>query len=422
MIFILSTLILSLVLATKVFFSVSGRGGNPGFLEWISAVVLALAIAAGSLCYIKRIRKEVNTTKKSKLFSFFILLTAVVVGSSFVINLNKKALIWDSIALYDARAKFLLSGTTFSQMVEISKYDPVNSYYYVLYPPYTSIVHFFWYRLGIPLPIGVLYSFLLLFLGVSAYFLTRKRLGATLAIFLTFITVGNNMIFSSSLSEYTNLPYTLQFLLGVWLIGDFLEDKKTWKFFYGSALVVTSQWIRFLEPLWAGVVLALFIAMFKKKKWSRELLLPAVMGIYGVVEYGAWQSFVASFGDRTKIVSFALIKLLDPILGVFTGSAFSVLIFFIKSWGIILLVYMFAIFISYLFKKSCRRSSKNSPKQTFMGLTLLLSVLVYYSGLYFVSFQSVWWDKLGNSLVRGSTFMIPISGYLILEYLHGKKN
>jgi len=59
----------------------------------------------------------------------------------------------------------------------------------------------------------------------------------------------------------------------------------------------------------------------------------------------------------------------------------------------------------------------NGRKVSFLKAVLFLSILLYYSGLYFVSFQSHWWSKLGDSLSRSSIFMVPIAGYVMLSFL-----
>jgi hypothetical protein len=415
MIYLISTLLLSSVLTTKILFVAIGRGGSPGFFEYMSILVLAVLIIVGTFNYINgrgKQKPEKLVVEKAGLAKFLVILSILFISTSLFINFNKKAVLWDAVALYDARARFLVKGIDFSEMVEISKYDSNNSYYYVLYPPYTSMVHYLWYELGISIPVGVFYSISLLLLAVVIYYVTRKHQSLIVAALLTFIVVSNGVIFSLSLSEYTNLPFTLQMFLGVFLIYEYLKDGSKWKIFYGIGLVITTMWIRFLEPIWVGAVLALFISTFTKKKFSKELLYPVLMLVCGVIEYIAWQSFVSGSVDTTKMVSFSAIRFLEPIVGIFTGSLTSIFAFFVKSWGLILPVHIFAIYLAILNKK----------KLNFLQMFMIFTMLIYFSGLYFVSFQSVWWDKLGDSLVRGSTFMIPISGYLVLEYLNGKKN
>lgn len=403
------------ILFTKIYFVFIGRGSIPGIFEYISIAVLTLILIVGTVLYFKNFKKrkfEKPKFGKNIISISLLIFSTLFLLTSFFINLNKKGVLWDAVALYDARAKYLMQGVNFSQMVDFSKYDPQNSYYYALYPPYTSVLHFFWYSLKIPAPVGIIYAIFLVFFAIAVFSFTKKRLGLFGSSLLTFLTITNGVIFSSSLAEYTNLPFTLQMFLGAFLLYEYLEDELKWKLFYGIGLIVTTMWIRFLEPIWAGAAIVLFIAIFLKKKFSRELAYPVFMGTYGILEYTSWQSFVSGFGQLSKIVSFSPAAILEPVVGIFTGSAITILIFFVKSWGFILLVHVFAILLALI----------NRKKISFLQMFLLISILIYFSGLYFVSFQSVWWNTLGDSLVRSSTFMIPISGYIILEYLHGKKN
>lgn len=416
MMFLISIILLVLVLVTKLSFTFFTSGSSVGVISIITIVLLILIILVGIFDYFKNrntVLKMKSFNKKGRLIDYILIaVSAIVILTSVIININKKAVLWDAVALYDARAKFLIQDVNFFEMVNLSKYDPQNSYYYVLYPPYTSVIHYYWYSLGVSVPVGVFYSILFFFLAVVVFTFTKKRVGNFLAALLTLLVVSNGVIFSSSLAEYTNLPFSLQMLLGIFLLYEYLNDDKKWKLFYGIGLVINTMWIRFLEPLWVGALLAMLIAIFLKKRFSKDLFYPALAGIYGVLEYVSWQGFVSGFGEATKIVSFSAAKIFELVIGVFTGSAISIMLFFVKSWGPILLVYIFAISLAAINKK----------RISFLQIFLLSSIIIYFSGLYFVSFQSVWWKALGDSLLRSSTFMVPIGGYIILEYLHGKKN
>lgn len=401
------------VLATKIYFVFVAKGINPTIWDYTSILFLIIFVVAGFISYLKdyKNRVKIKPEKVNLLTKIFIILSILFIGTSILININKKAVVWDAVALYDARAKFLLQGATFSKMVEFSKFDPQNSYYYSLYPPYTSILHYFWYGSGIGLPVGVMYSVMLVFLAIAVYVIARTHLGLFAAILITFIAVSNKAIFTSSLTEYTNLPFTLLMSLGVFLLYEYIEDGTGWKGFYGIALIISSMWIRFLEPLWVGITLAFLISVYYKYRFSKRLILPFIMFVYGAVEYLSWQSFVSSFGSATKIVSFTSTHLLEPLVGIFTGSLFNIFLFFVASWGLIVVAYAAAVYLGIIKNK----------KLGFLELVLIFTSLIYFAGLYFVSFQSQWWTTLGDSLVRGSVFMLPVSAFIIFGYLNTEK-
>lgn len=412
--FIVSTLILFTILTTKLFFMFVGKGIVPTKFEYISVGILITVLVGGFVSFLKNKRKDfVNEEKKeNKTFvRVFIIFSALLVLFSLFVNFNKKAVLWDAVALYDARAQFLRQEVSFFDMVDLSKYDPQNSYYYVLYPPHTSILHYFWYDFGLTVPVSIIYSLFLLVTGVSIFAISRRYLSLLASSILTLLTVSNGVIFTSSLTEYTNLPFTLQVLLGAFLINEYLSDNAKWKLYYGVGLLVTSMWIRFLEPIWLAAGLAFLIITIVKKKFGKNLVWPVLLLVYGVLEYVSWQGFVSGFGSVTTIVEFSYNRLLEPLVGIFTGPGFNIFAFFIKSWGPILFIHLFAIWI-YISRKELN----------FLPLFLLFSILIYFGGLYFVSFQSDWWVALGDSLVRSSAFMVPISSFIILKYLNEEKN
>jgi hypothetical protein len=418
--YIIAFLLLILVISSKYHFIIIEGIQKLGSFEIASFLLATVLTISGTFLYFKnnfplKFRFKLKRFGFGK-FSFYkLLLIVLFLGFVFslYINFNKPALSWDAIALYDARAKYLLEGVNFSQMVDLSKYDPQNSYYYLLYPPFTSQIHYFWHKLLIPVPIGVYYSIMLFLIGVVVYVFARKKFNPLASIILVFVTVLNNTIFSVSLSEYTNLPFILNLLLGIFLLAEYLEDRQKWKVIFGLLLVVSSQWIRYLEPLWIGVLLAFVFTTIKANQWKKQIVFIVLAIVYGLSEYIGWGSFIQSFGKKTEVVSFSVLRFIEPIVGIFTGTAASILKFFVLSWGIILLIH-FLVIIMYTDKKNWLFSSSKNTTIQFFRLIIMFTILIYFLGLYFVSFQSSWWGSLGNSLVRSASFLIPISGYLLL--------
>ena len=162
--FIVSVIIIIVMLSKKLFFfSIEPQYSASilGKLELGSLIALFIlgmfAFIKGARLYLQG-RTGKRTSKKFDLLNLLLLVSVVfTIGMSLLINLNKTSLHWDAIALYDARAKFLEGGMKFSDMPTLSKYDNLNKYYYLLYPPYTSIGHFFWRNIGIfsQVPVGV---------------------------------------------------------------------------------------------------------------------------------------------------------------------------------------------------------------------------------------------------------------------------
>ncbi|HJX58996.1 MAG TPA: hypothetical protein VJ481_00365 [Patescibacteria group bacterium] len=411
--FIISTVLLGVMIAEKLIFLQI----EPLILKHLSTVtpflVLIMLFVVGilSFAFKKKIQKRPSeTTKLSRIGILALVITLFIVSVSFYLNYQKTSLGWDAVALYDARAKYLKEGIKFSEMNSLSKYDTQNGYYYSLYPPFTSIAHFLWSGLFRALPIGLFYWLIYLLFGLVVFLATKEDLGVNLSTVLVFATLSNNTIFESSLVEYTNLPYSLYILLGVFLLMSYLKTKETWKLLFGVGLVISSQWIRFLEPLWISAAVAYAIACYSDKKLRRGLIFSGGFLLFGLIEFLSWSYFVNQMAKSPQIIAIDFLKVSEPIIGTFTGTMLKIFIFFVKSWGIILLVYIGSLLVDL--KKSMR-----IPQILFLKVFITGCIFIYFAGLYFVSFQSDWWDELGNSLVRSSTFLIPISGYLLLSYL-----
>lgn len=402
------------IIVQKVFFILSEGFNNISILWSINVLVYLIILILGIFFFKKEYSfdKSKKVTKINRLGKVFFVLSLIFIGLSFIINYSNKILDWDTVALFDARARFLLHGIKFSEMPSLLKYDPQNSYYYLLYPPYTSIIHFVWYKLGIELPIGIYYSISYLLFGCVIYLTTKEELTKSTALILTFLVLSYTAVFNSSILAYTNLPYSIQMVLGIFLIYKYLKSNNKWPLLLGGILVASAQWIRILEPLWIGVFIALFITILKIKKQKKDLIFPVILLLISLFEYYLWQVFMkSSLVGGPKIITFSFLKIIEPLVGVATGSLITILIFFIKSWGIIAIVHLTAFIVTF----------KNKSETFFLNMVILLTSLIYFGGLYFVSFQSVWWDKLGDSLIRSSTFLLPISIYIIINNISNNK-
>lgn len=412
--FIIPALIAIVMLLKKLFFfklepqysaSVVGKLELAGFF--------ALFIV-GTIAFIRKF--SFARPKKFDPLTFFLLAaTVITVGMSLHLNLNKTSMHWDAIALYDARAKFLEGGMKFSDMPTLAKYDNLNKYYYLLYPPYTSIGHFFWRSTGFlsQIPVGVYYSILFAALIIITFLVAKKSIGSRAASLLALLVASNNSIINISVKEYTNLPYTLHLIIGIFLLFSYIKTKKAWQLLYGVFFVSTSVWIRFLEPIWLVVILAFVIATFSKKDLPKTLLSSVVLGLFGLIQYLSWTYFTKVIGGNPGFLNLSSVSVFEPFLGVFTGSWAPVLIVFAKSWGTPLLIYLFALAaIGFRW-----RYVRQNREILFLSLIIIFSISLYFLQLYFVSFQASWWEAAARSLDRSSTFLIPVSGYLLIRLI-----
>ena len=250
----------------------------------IDIVLFATLFLVGVFSYLrnsfkKKYKVQVNKNKNKYIF---LILTILVVMFSGYININKDSLDWDAIALYEARALFLEDGIKFSEMLSLSDLDNKNSYYYLLYPPYTSVMHYFWKLSPFTVNVSLMYTIFLFFLGMCVFYLTKDSLGDTWASLLAFFSVAVKDVFSTSLIEYTNLPFTLFIIAGVLLLKDYSNKYELWKLLFGILLVGSSQWIRYLEPIWLIVFLAFLIHSIISKNLKKGILPLTLLFIFSV--------------------------------------------------------------------------------------------------------------------------------------------
>jgi hypothetical protein len=381
---------------------------------------VALCFLLGCWWYVRESRSTENILYSATPIAYILIALVVVTCSvSLLINMRSTSLDWDAIALYDARAQFMRGGMRLSEMTQLSQYDIKNRYYYLLYPPFTSILHYLWYSLGITLPITVLYNVMLVILALVVYCFALIKIGPIWSAFFVCAVVAYETIFNSSLSAYTNLPFTLFLVMGFFLLHDYLVSGEKWKAAFGVLLVIASQWIRYLEPTWLAAVLAFSFAFINKDNWKKSVPLSLIFLGFGVTQYLSWSHFVRSIGNSPAIFQVGVKNFMQPIVGIFTGAFMHMVWFFIRAWGFPLAVYGVALLKGVM--ANGQRTHQPTRGDIFFYWIIVLSACMYFAGLYFISFQVEWWPEMGGSLIRSSTFLWPIGVYLILKHIKNFK-
>jgi len=375
-----------------------------GKTDIVAIVVSSIFLLGYSL---KSIKDDTKSKYKYNVKIFFLfILTIIVLSISTIYNLNKKSLDWDAIALYDARAKFLTSGMSFSQMGMLSEFDDKNKYYYLLYPPFTSIIHQFWYKFNVNLPIGVLYSIFLILMVLILGSLVIDYLGLFWTVLTVLLVVSNKDIFSISIIEYTNLPFTLYLTSGIFLLLNGFVKNKRYIQILGFLFIAGSIWIRFLEPVWLAVVLAYIVATLFNKKIKQNMLC-IIIGISIILsQYIGWNYFQKIVANTPQIFHINKFVIFESIWGLFTGSFLNILFFYLKSYGVLSIIYFTALI----------KINKKEPNEfIFLRLIIIICLVMYFAGIYGISFMFDWWREMSGSLARSSSYLIPISIFLIIS-------
>lgn len=389
------------------------------FLDITSLLfVFTLGILSFLTDLLRKIRKKRAHFPKVKL-TYLTVVTCLgiffFIVLSFYLNLSKRSMEWDALALYDARAKFLTKGINFSQMVALSNYDFFNKYYYLLYPPFTSLIHYFWETSPVlaTLPVSVYYSIDFTLLIIFLFSSLRTRLGVIKSLFMCLLIAANLDMFKISVMEYTNMPFTLFLVVSLFLLMRYLDNGSKWQGYFSIFLIASSMWIRFLEPVWLVVIISFTVLTFFTKefiKYSRFLFLLIIISL---IQFFAWVQFTKYAGNPSP-VNFTLISLIDAIFGIFTGALLRVSLVLIANWGIEILALFFTIISVILSWKSI----KSDIGFMFLFFVLVASVIMYFSEYYFYSFLANDWESVATSVGRSSTYLIPIVVFQLLYLLN----
>lgn len=339
---------------------------------------------------------------------FLLMIISSVLLVSIIFNFNKKSLDWDAVALYDSRAKILMSGYKFSEMNKLSEYDDKNKYYYLLYPPFTTIQHFIWYGFDTGIAVGVIYSASLVLLAIILGVIFYEYIGLKGSLFSVFLIISNKGIFNTSLVEYTNLPFTIFIVAGTMLILLGLKLNKYYFHILGLTLIASSTWIRYLEPVWLVVFIALLITAIYLKRFKKMIPLLLLGFLVILSQYLSWGDFQKNVASSPAIFTITPFIVFESIVGIFTGSLLNIFIYYITSFGVIVVIYLFSLI---------KINKSEPPEYLFIRLIVLISLLMYLVGIYGISFMFDWWREMSGSLVRSSSYLIPLSVFLIVSNL-----
>jgi len=402
-------LLVVLVITSKIFILVTEQAPFSMPLLVIDVILTLTMFIAGILYWAKH--RPADEKKKADSGNKPMIVLLIIVGISMFINLNKTSMDWDSISLFDARAKYFLNGVKFSEMGNYTKYDiPENRPYYLLYPPFTSFTHIVWKLSKSNIPVSVIYSGYLFALLYVLFSYSRGRFSGFLTALLIIVVGFNRDIFTISTLEYSNLPFTLYIIAGLLLLIKGLEEKSIWSMIMSGLLISSSVWIRQLEPVWMLISLSLLICGFISKR-KDAIFCSLYIAAISALSYLSWKSFVSGYSDTPTLIRYGINEFVRPIKGVSTGELITVVIYTIKTWGLYMLAYLIAITLGIMKIKRVARY----PDLSILLLFLTLTILFYFVGLYFMSFQKESWMILGNSLIRSSTFLVPIAAIYLFS-------
>ena len=316
-----------------------------------------------------RVLKSLSVFEKSLLILLFIL-----VGYTIIENYVWPVTAWDSLALYDFRARVM---AVHGNMVE-----GIQLGYFFQYPPFTSFLHLFGYVFGNE-RIKLAYSFIFASLLTSFFVLLRRKQPLWIALLGTLFLAVDSYIFGHSTVAYTNLSYVTFLTLGlIYLLFWFHEGAKK-DLLLGAFLLGLSTWVRSSEPFWLVGIGLILLRLFTKRE---QVFLGLLMIFLMVGISRLWGIFVQSLYAANNFYPAARRSLLAIVLS--SRFSFELLLsriqeiggyFYLYSlnvWRYLLLPFGFSFYYDW--------RAKNKHNLTLAVMVgLLLSML--FGGIFFFS-------------------------------------
>lgn len=316
---------------------------------------------------------------------------------SFINNLYWPLSDWDSIALYDFRAKVLFFDGDLGKAT--SEWT-----YFLGYPLLTTLAHLWMYFLGFSNPTFI-YTFYYFGLALVTYGVLKRLVKEKFAILGFLFIITQPILFGHSMVAYTNLPYTYYYCLSLFYLFLGVTKGNIRLIVLSSILVGLSTWTRSSEPFWVTNIIVILIYALAK----RNFILPVkYFLIFSIFKY-PWGTF-----ERNNLpvqgveLQGALTK---NIVQFITNMNFNLLISVAKYLYQAFLVPSFLTMVLFLiFTLIQIMYIKNVKTLIFLAL-IVFNLGLIFAGTYLLATYFESWNQIPDSVYRMSMFLIPLIGF-----------
>lgn len=302
---------------------------------------------------------------------------------------------WDSMALYDFRAKvFFITGYM---------KDAIDRGYFFGYPLMTTMMNTWVYLLGGQYP-RFMYSFIYISFSLIFYSLSRHSTSRLKALIFTLLLMVSPQIFGHASFDYSNMPYTAYFFVSSAFLYLWTKNKQIAFLIVSAVLMGLATWIRSTDPFWTVNIVTLIIwAVVNKKPLPLILYLFLFLPIQQ-----SWNIFVSSYSQivSTQVIASSAFSVL--LQGLDVGRLFDVVKFVIQNIGLKLALY---IILSVLATLAAGNTIK---RHAYLLLVVSGNVGLLVLGSYIFSFIWPGWGLIGESLQRMSFVFVPLLLYYAL--------
>jgi hypothetical protein len=379
----------------------------------ILTTLLFLIMSSLGICNLLRRKIEIKVPNLRRYLislkwyeKIILLLIGATFLSSFLISLYYPVNSWDALALFDFTAKIIAQTGYFVQIVD-------QYFYFAQYPLLVSLGHTIVYLFEGKNP-QFIYPLYFLSFAFIFFSLLRRESTRFIALLGTLILVTNPRLFTHSTIAYTNLPYTVFYVVGTIYLYIAIVRNKTQYLFMSALLIGLGTWARSAEPLWLTEILIVIIYALHKKS-----IYPALIFIlpFFIIQQ-PWNIFQARLYGETLSTAGQL-SLISKILstGVDIKRILEVTLYvtrnIVGSWGPILAIFLIVVFFDI--------KSQFKKKSLIMLLIILANFIAVYVGTYLFSIKYEEWIDIPDSAIRMSMFFPPLMIYYISLALRNYK-
>ena len=338
-------------------------------LNLASALSTLVAITGISFVFAKRNLALPKINFKSNLLVKLILVAVPLL--IFITAFFYPVADWDAVTLFDFRARILLNeGFVVNKIIEMI---------YGGYPMYTSLLHFWVYLTGLwtPMPIYPLFT---VSLAGGIFFVLRKFYSTRISLLISLAVIFVPRLFANSFIPYTNLPYTVLLMMGVFYIYLWTKSKNVSDLIFGLLLSAATFWVRDFPFALVNFVLV-FLAIPVVKKYSKILSIAATIILVFVY-------FVPEFHTIANYLKYTVYEYYSPYWIVFSGVFIYKLIKKQKDWFWALAYIGYALVLligTYIFNKSMPGYYKAIP-DALQRMTMFINIpIILFAATLFLN-------------------------------------
>lgn len=320
--------------------------------------------------------------------------------SSIIQNIYWPVRTWDSIVMFDFRAR-LFAQTGFM-------HEAIERGYFFAYPLLTSLAHTWIYLLGINNP-SFIYGFFYTFFILNFYINLKKlKINRLFVLLLTLLLAVAPRLFDHTQWAYTNLPFAVYLTLGSIYLYFGIKNKDINSFIMSAILMGLSTWVRSTEPFWISSVIVAILFSIVLKKYVWPVIYIFILGLIML----PWRYFLQINKEGTVNVAKQVVdttysvlkdvqflKLEQTFNFVITNVIYMYLTFFI----LILLILVYKLIIK--------------SKEWIFFVLILLNLMIIFGGTLSFALYFKEWQDIPDSLARMVMFIPPLIIFLSAELL-----